>query len=120
MELVTTAVFYILILAGPISGYRWAINAHRSFGTVIAAGALGGALPGLLLCGVYLLNPTSETLFMTAVSIMPSFLLVSYFVLASLGGAAIAFPFFTAVIGAGIAAAGLLARGIGTWLRRNS
>ena len=92
MEFTTFSLASLLQLIAPIVGFAWALRNGKSRGQIVIASALGGMLAG--------------------------FVLALPFVRAGAGWVGVPYVLLSAVVGAGIGFAGLVARSIGAWLGR--
>lgn len=94
--------YLVLLLAGPLAGYAWALRRGRPRVQVVLAAALGGTVPG----GVVLAAAVAAALRGTPASgvLSPPF------------SALLVWPLVTTAVGATLGICGLFARALGAWL----
>jgi hypothetical protein len=98
------ALYLVLLLAGPVAGFAWALRRGRPRAQAVVAAALGGAVPGALAVAAAAASAVRGT---PAPGALPALL-----------GDLLPYPLLTAAAGAGIGLCGLLARALGAWLAR--
>lgn len=98
------ALYFVLLLAGPLAGYAWALRRSRPRVQVVLAAALGGAVPG----GLVVVAAAAVALHGTPTS----------GVLSPSVSDLLVWPLATTATGAALGMCGLLARSLGSWLAR--